>query len=203
MARPADAITLWNGRDLTGWTSFFTNEVRLETVWSASNGVLSVTGKPMGLLRTEQSFSNYHLHVEWRWPVAISNNNSGVFVHMNPPDAIWPVSIECQLKTGAAGELVGQGGVDFTAPMINKKKRAKISTPSEKPVGQWNAYDIYCRSNTIETYVNGVRQNHVEQVSVSSGNVGLQFEGFAVDFRNLWLAPVKGESGGSTADNHR
>src|SRR5206468_1413740 len=115
-------------------------------------------------LRSEAVFSNYHLHVEWRWPA--TNGNSGVFVHINGADTIWPVSVECQLKSGAAGEMVGQGGVDFPAPLINGKKRAKITTPSEKPLGEWNSYDIFCRSNTIETLVNGTAQKRIEDVTV-------------------------------------
>ncbi len=190
-ARGTDAVALWNGRDLTGWKAFFTNEVNLAELWRATNGVLHLAGKPMGYLRTEKRFSNFHLHAEWRWPVAVSNDNSGVFVFMNQPEAIWPVSVECQLKNGSAGELVGQGSVDFTAPLIAKKKRAKISQATEHPMGEWNAYDIYCRSNTIETFVNGVHQVFVDKVTVSSGNVGLQLEGFPVEFRNIWLEPVK------------
>jgi hypothetical protein len=191
MSPGANSQVIWNGRDLTGWKTFFTNEVNFAELWSATNGVLHLAGKPMGYLRTEKVFADFHLHVEWRWPTEVSNNNSGVFVFMNQPEAIWPVSVECQLKNGSAGELVGQGGVDFTAPLINKKKRAKISKPTEHAMGEWNAYDIYCRSNTIETFVNGVHQVFVDTVTVSNGNVGLQLEGFPVEFRNMWLEPVK------------
>lgn len=190
MTRPDNAVILWNGKDLTGWTSYFTNQVSLPALWSASNGVLCVVGKPFGYLRTENAYSNFHLHAEWRWPDNNPKDNSGVFVHMNRPEAVWPVAVECQLKTGSAGEMVGLGNVDFNAPLINGRKRAKITLSTEHPMGEWNSYDIYCRSNTIETFVNGVRQKFVEQVSVSIGNVGLQLEGYAVEFRNLWLVPV-------------
>jgi hypothetical protein len=181
------SLALWNGHDLAGWKWIFTNEVRIEELWSATNSVLHLAGKPMGYLRTEKVFADFHVHAEWRWPVALSNDNSGLFVFMNRPEAIWPVSVECQLKIGSAGELVGQGGVDFTAPLINGKKRAKISRSSEHAIGAWNAYDIYCRTNTIETFVNGARQIFVDQVTVSSGNIGLQLEGFPVEFRNMWV----------------
>src|SRR5580765_2819424 len=125
---PAGAIVLWNGHDLAGWKAVFTNDVALSNLWSARDGVLHLAGKPMGYFRTEKTFSNYLLHVEWRWPQ--TNGNSGVFVHITGADAIWPVSVECQLKSGSAGEMVGQGGVDFPAPLISGKKRAKITTPS-------------------------------------------------------------------------
>ena len=77
--------------------------------------------------------------------------------------------------------------MDFPAPLIKGKKRAKITTPSEKPPGEWNSYDIYCRSNTIETKVNGVHQNLIEKVSVNSGAIGIQLEGSPIEFRLVWV----------------
>ena len=71
----------------------------------------------------------------------------------------------------------------------NNRKRAKIKESSEKPMGEWNFYDIYCRSNTVEIFVNGVKKNFIEQVTVSSGHIGLQLEGHDVEFRNIWLKP--------------
>ena len=35
--------------------------------------------------------------------------------------------------------------------------------------------------------VNGVHQNHVEKVSVRSGAIGVQLEGYPIEFRNLWV----------------
>jgi hypothetical protein len=182
---PPHVIPLWNGRDLTGWKTYFTNEVAVGSVWSVRSGVLALSEKPIGYLCTEKTFSNYHLHFEWRWPQA--NGNSGVFLHLAGNDAIWPRSVECQLKSGSAGELVGQGGVDFPAPLINGKKRAKISNSSERAVGEWNSGDVYCRANSIEVQINGARQNLIGKVSVDSGSIGLQLEGHAIEFRNLWL----------------
>ena len=190
---PKDSVVLWNGRDLTGWKIFLNDPaVEPRTIWSVTDGVLHLVGKPNGYLHTEQTFSNYRLHVEWRWPAgADPRSNSGVFVHVGGPDAIWPPGVECQLQAGNAGQLVGTG-VDLPgAPVSNKKPRApKLAAASEKPFGEWNTYDIICRGDIIEVSVNGVRQNHVEKVSVKSGGIGLQMEGYPVDFRNLWLQPL-------------
>lgn len=187
---PPDATQLWNGHDLTGWKLFFTNDdVDVSSTWSASNDVLRLSGKPYGYIHTKSSFSNYHLHVEWRWP-GVTNGNSGVFVHFDGHEAIWPVSVECQLKSGAAGELVGLGNVDFLAPTISNRKRAKLTTSHEKPIGEWNSYDIYCLGDNVTTDVNGFRKNSISKVSVSSGGIGLQLEGAPIEFRNLWLEPL-------------
>ncbi len=162
------------------------------TMWSAHDGVLHLVGKPNGYLRTEKIFSDYHLHVEWRWAAdAVKNSNSGVFVDVSGPDVIWPTGVECQLAVGNAGQLVGTNIALPGAPVSNNKPRApRLEASSEKPFGEWNTYEIYCRGDTIEVFVNGIRQNHVEKVSATSGAIGLQMEGYPVDFRNLWLEPL-------------
>ena len=188
-----DRVTLWNGRDLAGWKIFLNDAaIAPATIWSVADGVLRLAGKPNGYLRTEKTFSNYRLHVEWRWPAgADAKSNSGVFVDVSGADVIWPQGVECQLQAGNAGQLVGTGIELPGAPVSNKKPRApKLAAASEKPFGEWNTYDITCRSDTIEVEVNGVRQNRVEKVSATAGGIGLQMEGYPVEFRNLWLEPL-------------
>jgi hypothetical protein len=197
---PADAVILWNGRDLTGWTVFLKDAtVDPKTIWSASDGVLSLVGQPYGYLRTKQAFGSYHLHVEWRYPAdAPANANSGVFIHVHDQDAIWPSGMECQLRAGEAGLLIDTNVDMPSAPLINKKKRAKATGPAaEKPFGQWNSYDIFCRGATVEIYVNGVLENHVENITYASGStdlsgsIALQQEGAHIQFRHVWLQPLQ------------
>lgn len=186
-------VVLWNGRDLTGWKIFLGDStVDPKGVWSTREGVLHLDTKANGYIRTEQPRSNYHLHVEWRWPKdAQPNCNSGVMLHVHGDDAVWPKSFEAQLKNGNAGQVVGMGLDIPDAPMLNNRKRApRLADPSEKSLGEWNTYEIYCRDNTIEVSVNGVKQNRVDKLSVSAGNIALQMEGFPIEFRNVWLEPL-------------
>jgi hypothetical protein len=183
-------IALWNGHDLTGWKIYIgTAGVDAGTVWSARDGVLRFDTKASGYAKTDQNFSDYHLHVEWRWPKdAAPNSNSGVLVHLHGPDAIWPLCFECQLKTGNAGQVVGMGLDIPAAPLQNNRKRApRLAAVSEKPLGEWNSYDITCRGATIEAFVNGVRQNFVGDLPAASGSIALQMEGYPIEFRNVWL----------------
>lgn len=200
---PADALILWNGRDITGWTVFLKDaSVDPSTVWSVSDGALNLTGQPFGYLRSKQAFSSYYFHVEWRYPAnAPANANSGVFIHVHDQDAIWPSGIECQLRTGEAGMLIATNIDIPSAPLINKKKRAKSMAPAaEKPFGQWNSYDIFCRGATVDVYVNGVLENHAEHITYASGatdlsgSVALQLEGTHIQFRNVWLEPLSSPS---------
>jgi hypothetical protein len=192
-AKPPDFAPLFTGRDLAGWKFFLSDDkVDPATVWSFGDGVLHFNGKPKGYLRSEKSYANYHLHVEWRWPAnADAKSNSGVFVHINGPDVVWPKCLQCQVKVGLTGDLIGMAGFDFDAPVVNGNKQAnKIAAPSEKPSGEWNVYEIFCRADTIEVIVNGVRQNHLGKLPVTSGFIGLQIEGYPIEFRNIWIQPL-------------
>jgi hypothetical protein len=192
-AATPERLVLWNGRDLTGWKVYVNDPaVTPASVWQASGGVLHLDTKASGYLRSEKEYSNFHLHVEWRWTKdAPANSNSGVLVHVHGPDAVWPLCFECQLKNGNAGQIVGIGLDIPDAPLQNNRKRApRLAAPSEKPPGEWNTYEITCRDDTIECSVNGVRQNRVAKLPVSAGAIALQLEGFPIEFRNVWLKPL-------------
>jgi hypothetical protein len=185
-APPAGSVQLWNGRDLSGWTVFLKNNAQAPAdFFKASDDVLRFAGKNSGYVRTEKTFSNYHLHVEYRWPEKAGN--SGVFVHEREPDAVWPFSVQINFKTGAVGDLIPQGGFEFGG---SKETAKKLAEPNEKPAGEWNGCDIFCRADSIEVFINGARQNFVEKLSASSGQVALQLEGAPIEFRNIWLRPL-------------
>ncbi len=184
---------LWNGTDLTGWSLFLEDQsIAPASVWTAKDGVLRFDTKTKGYIRTAKTFSNFHLHVEWRWPKnAVVGSNSGVMVHVHGPDVIWPLSFEAQLKNQNAGQVVGMGLDIPDAPvLVNRKRAPRLAEPSEKPLGEWNAYEIYCRENVIEVFINGVKQNRVDKLPASAGAIALQMEGYPVDFRNVWLEPL-------------
>jgi hypothetical protein len=146
----------------------------------------------MGYLKTDRAFSDYHLHVEWRWPKdAPADANSGVMLHINGPDVIWPSSFEAQLKNNNAGQVVGMGLDIPAAPLLALRKRApRLASPSEQTLGEWNTYEIYAQGGRIEAFVNGVRQNDVIDLPVRAGHIALQFEGFPIEFRRVWLEPL-------------
>jgi hypothetical protein len=192
-AGQSERFPLWNGQDLAGWKIFLGDDtVDRAKVWSVTDGVLRLDTKASGYAKTEKTFSNYHLHVEWRWPKgAAANSNSGVLVHLHGDDKVWPLCFECQLKTGNAGQVVGMGLDIPAAPLENNRKRApKFAATSEKPHGEWNTYEIFCRDDTIEVFVNGTRQNFVEKLPAREGAIALQMEGFPIEFRNVWLEPL-------------
>jgi len=63
----------------------------------------------------------------------------------------------------------------------------KLKDSSEKPLGQWNNYDIICKDDWVVALVNGVLQNVATQCSVTSGKICLQSEGTPIECRNIWV----------------
>jgi len=195
---PQKKIMLWNGQDFSGWklVSDKNVDVDVNDVWSVQNGVIHCKGIPNGYMRTKSAYKNYHLHLEWRW--AGKPTNSGVFLHTKGPNQVWPRCIEAQLMADNAGDfvLLGKGGItidgqkkeNLTEPYMIIAKKQKSS---EKPAGKWNIYDIYCNGDFICLMVNGVTQNTGIEATASSGNICLQSEGGPIEFRNIYLEPLK------------
>jgi hypothetical protein len=192
---PKKKIVLWNGRDFTGW-KLFVEDPRHDVTktWSVKGGVIRCKGLPAGYIRTEADYTNYNLHIEWRWPEEAGN--SGVLLHMSGPDKVWPKSIECQLYSGNAGDFWLIGGVE-TKEHAGKGKRVqgrrviKLKESSEKPIGEWNVYEIICKNDWIVVLVNGILQNVATRASVASGKICLQSEGRPIEFRNVYIEPVE------------
>lgn len=183
---PEGSVPLWNGEDLSGWTVVLKNNAAVTPdLWKARKGVLHFSGKANGYVRTDKEFSNYHLHVEWRWTE--KPGNSGVFVLQRPPDAVWPYSIQCNLKAGAAGDLIPQNGLEFPSGL---KTKPKLAEANEKPAGQWNSCDLFSRGDSLEVLINGLKQNSIDKLPAASGQIALQLENTEIEFRNLWLQPL-------------
>ena len=192
---PQEKIVLWNGTDYAGWQRFLPDPSKdVNQTWSIDKGLLRCTGNPVGYMRTETAYADYHLHVEWRWPAKPGNN--GVLVHMSGQDQVWPRSLECQLASGSAGDFWVIGGFEFAehakgGDRVKERRTVKLHESSEKPAGEWNQYDIICKDDWVIVLTNGVLQNVATKCSDKSGRICLQSEGAPIEYRNLWLEPLQ------------
>ncbi len=188
---PDQKTELWNGRNFDGWVRFIPGDsVDVDSVWQVKDGVLHCTGVPSGYIRTELDYYNYKLHVEWRW--VGEPGNSGVLLHMQEPDTVWPKSIEAQLKSGNAGDFYVIGGTDINERSDPTSRRIpKRTETNEAPPGEWNTYDILCSEDTITLIVNSVVQNMATGATVTKGKICLQSEGKPIEFRNVYLEPLR------------
>lgn len=189
--------SLFNGKNLDGWTIFVDESIiSPDDFFYVNDGMIECVGVPMGYLRTIKEYSDYRLHIEWRYPE--EPTNSGVFLHTSGPDKIWPQHFQGQLKYENAGDFIVQGerqtatlgGIVYESSDTLRPVVPKLNPTNEKPAPEWNSYDIICTGSTIELRVNGLLQNTATNCSLTKGGIGLQAEGSKIQFRNLWIEPL-------------
>lgn len=194
---------VFNGTDLTGWTSVSDHGVTggytaAEPTWSVVDGAIRSTGTPFGYLRTQRAdFADFKLKVEYRWWRPTAKPNSGVFVRLaKDTGSFIPTCYENQLCQGSACDVFGLGGAaiagvvpaqpyDPANPLSGIAKALAGGTTTEKPFGEWNALEITVSGDTLVSTLNGVVRNRVKGLAVPKGAIALQSEGGAVEFRNL------------------
>jgi len=173
-ADDAEWHSLFNGRDLSGWTvkinkhplgDNYANTFRVE------DGVLKVGydgyGKfdeRFGHLYSNQAYSHYVLRLEYRITgTAMADAppwaklNSGVMIHAQSPLALglnqaWPVSMEFQFL--AAGATAGRQTGNVATPGTNLEQGGKLrtdhiveSTSKLFPLDEWVAVEVEVHGN--------------------------------------------------------
>jgi hypothetical protein len=187
---------LFNGKDLTGWKAIVPDAAKAnmkpEGVWSVKDGILICKGNPVGYIRTEKDYKNYILRVEWRFnPVTKQAGNSGVLVRMVGEDKVWPKSVEAQLQSGQAGDFWNIGDFKMTAAKDRTNGRnTKRTHTAERPVGEWNEYEIIVNHGEIILKVNGEEVNRAMDVDEVGGKICLQSEGAEIQFRRITLGDL-------------
>jgi hypothetical protein len=192
-------VKLFNGKDLTGWKKFLDPKSNAdpEKIWTLQDGIIQCEGSVNGYLVTEKEYENYVLRLQWRWGQKVTRGrNSGVFVHVTGPDKIWPKSIEAQLMSEHAGDFWLVDNFQLKVDPARRDPKVarhyfRLKDGVEKPVGEWNQYEITCQGNTIKLVINGQLVNEGTDAELSRGKILLQSEGAEIHFRNIELKPLK------------
>jgi len=194
---PGRETVLFNGRDLSGWEYFLTDETAtMEDVWSIEDGILVCQGDPRGYLATADEYENYQLVVEWRWPE--EPGNSGVLLRITGEPEMLPNCAEAQLRSGSAGDMYGFNGFKIGG---DEERLSEISIgwslpgieKNENEPGEWNRYEITVRGGTIRVMLNGKLVNEAIGCDIHPGKIGLQSEGGVIHFRTVKLTSLGGE----------
>jgi hypothetical protein len=185
-------IALFDGTSMRGWSAVLPDADSMDGTWSVQDSVMICTGQPIGYIRTIADYTNYVLKLEWRFdPVTKQAGNSGVLLRMVGEDKVWPKSVEAQLLSGSAGDFFNIGEFQMTTdPSRTNGRHTKRLRDVERPIGEWNEYEIICDHGDVTLIVNGDPINHAWDVAEESGKIGLQSEGAVIHFRNIRLAPI-------------
>ncbi|GAC1345655.1 MAG: DUF1080 domain-containing protein [Isosphaeraceae bacterium] len=199
-------VSLFNGKDLTGWRIFvdpktkgYDPDSQPERIFKVEDGVIHVSGERFACLSTEKDYENYRLIVEFKWgekrwaPRATAKRDSGILMHCVGPDKIWTKSIECQIQEGDVGDFHLVGGPTLSVDGKPLKGFGKKTADAEKPNGEWNTVEVVCDGDSITNIVNGVVVNKGTKASLTKGRITLQSEGAEVFYRKVELRPLKSE----------
>jgi len=183
-------ISLFNGKDLSNWTAFFKDpNTRMEDVFTVQDGVIHDKGKPAGYIRTKDTYTNFLLKVQWRF---VKKGNSGVLIRVQEPDKVWPKAVECQLNSGDAGDIwvIDHFPIQVAPERTKDRHTVKMKPSNEKPIGEWNQYEITADHQHLVLKVNGEIQNEATGFAEMPGHILLQAEGAEIEFRNIELTPL-------------
>jgi hypothetical protein len=113
-----DWMVLFNGRDLTGWTPsqghgplYAVDMLSGEPAIHVYPTQADQSNQPQATLRTNQSYSSYILHAEYKWGTKRFGDrkqstamDNGICFHIcNNPAAVWPDSAEFQIGSSPVG----------------------------------------------------------------------------------------------------
>lgn len=190
--RLGDEVVLFDGKDLAAWDCHLPEGSQLSDVWSIRDGVLVCQGKPTGYLFTRQRFTSFVLRLQWRFDPDKGAGNSGVLLRLNGEHKVWPRSIEAQLHSGNAGDFwnIGEMQMQVDATRTRGRNTRKIHG-NERPLGEWNQYEIVVDGPWVRLSVNGQVLNEAWGCEELAGPIALQSEGAEIHFRDVRLLPLK------------
>jgi Domain of Unknown Function (DUF1080) len=176
--REGKPVTLFNGKDLTGWTATGPGAI---TGWSAHDGTLATTGKGINII-TAAKFWNFKLHAEVK---VAEHSNSGIGLRAR-------YEVQVLDDFGRPPNTHGNGAL---------YARILPSENASKPAGEWQTYDIRLVGRQVTVVLNGktiIDKGEVEgltAIAIDSheaepGPIFLQGDHGAVEFRNLMVTPL-------------
>jgi hypothetical protein len=141
-----DWVSLFNGKDLTGWVEVGKEE------WKVEDGIIhgrAVT-KAYGYLKTDKNYKDFQLALKFK---CVGDGNSGVFFHSEfkpgTPDITQGLQFEvdCQLGNHTGG-LYGDGRAWIVWPAPENEIVVRRN--------EWNEYLLEVRGNRYISRLNGV-----------------------------------------------
>jgi hypothetical protein len=200
---PADAVVLFDGKELAGWTSVKSGGA---APWKVENGYLEVAPRT-GDIQTREELGDCQLHVEFATPSEVvgdsqGRGNSGVFLMGRYEIQVLDCYENPTYADGTTGAIYGQ-----YPPLVNACRRP----------GEWQSYDVVWIAPRFEgdrlvsppylTLIhNGVVvQYHRELIGPTThkavgvwqphppvGPLRLQDHGNPTRFRNIWYRKLEG-----------
>jgi Domain of Unknown Function (DUF1080) len=180
--KDAGFVSLFNGKDLTGWMFLGKGA----GTFSVQDGAIHYKGGNGWLCYTPKEFIDFELRCDFK--LIKKGGDGGIFFRAtkDAAGANWPSKrYELQVK-----DYAEQGRLWNLPYKLDKDKVAKV----RKKLGEWETYRLLVEGDKVTVYLNA------EQVCTSDGAkrrdvgyLGLQAEGGEQAFRNLRIRASTGK----------
>lgn len=169
-------VSLFNGTDLTGWTTFGGT-----SQWTAEAGILKNVKSGANLV-TIAKYTDFRLHVEVNCP---KGSNSGIYLRGR-------YEVQVEDSTDPEPRSVDMGGIyGFLVPNEN----------ASKGPGAWQTFDITLVGRRVTVVLNGktiicdqtipgITGGALDSDEGAPGPIYLQGDHGAVQYRNLQITPA-------------
>ena len=144
-------------------------------------------GHDMLLFSKEMGDAIFHFEFCYTKIEGKTGYNSGAYVRNSKDGAIWH---QAQFGDGKDGFLFGQ------TPEADGKKKSfnlskQVADMRVKPAGEWNTMEITARGKVLTLWVNGAVTCEYESCGAEKGFLGLEGEGYRIEFRNLKVKALR------------
>ena len=144
-------------------------------------------GHDMLLLDREIGDAIFHMEFRYTKIEGKTGYNSGAYVRNSKNGAIWH---QAQFGDAKDGFLFGQTpGTEGQKKSFNLKKQ--VTDMRVKPAGEWNTLELTARGKVLTLWVNGAVTCQFEDCGAAKGFLGLESEGYRIEFRNSKLKTLR------------
>ena len=218
---PPGFVTLFNGKDLTGWRGGDTFDHRkwlalpeteraatnaewtadMRKHWRVENRELVNDGHGK-YATTEKDYGDFELLVEYK---TVPKADSGIYLRGVPQVQIWDHTNEDEFKNGADK---GSGGLWNNSPGAAGKDPLVLA---DKPFGEWNAFRILMVGSRVSVWLNGKRvvdhanlENFYDRKTPvpAQGPIELQTHGGEIRWRNIFIHEIGADEANRLLESH-
>ena len=161
-------VSLFNGRDLTGWI-----EIGKEK-WNVEAGTIhgQAISREYGYLKTAKNYKDFEMWVDWK---ITKGGDSGIYLRGQPQVQIW------DNKEGSGGLWNNKGGSPGKEPLV----------VADKAVGEWNTFYIKMVGDKVTVKLNDKlvvdNATMLDGKVPAEGTIELQVHNSPLWFRNIFI----------------
>lgn len=180
---PSEPVSLFNGKDLSGWV------IENGGQFSVEDGKIKVN-RGTGWLRSEETYGDYILHIEFRF--LEEGANSGIFLRTgassHEDEKGYPDNgYQLQCYDTLEGDHPIATLIQYGAPEFEQSFSREALERAYRPASEWQSYTIVALGESLKIYLNDVPVTLATSIENREGHIGIQGELGLLEFRKLEL----------------